>query len=110
MVNYNITNSNLARGICNFSKKISNGLKRPETKFVCDMIYGILAAGSSVITEVARNLNEEIPLIKTVNRLCRNLQDFSDEEKSIVEENYLKSIRKNHDDDSVIVIDGSDIT
>ena len=64
-VNYNITNSNLARGICNFSKKISNGLKRPETKFVCDVIYGILAAGSSVITEVARNLNEEIPLIKT---------------------------------------------
>ena len=110
MVNYNITNSNLTRGICNFSKKISKGLKRPELKFVSDMVYGILAAGSSIITEVARNLNEKIPLIKTVNRLCRNLQEFSDEEKGIVEENYLRSIISNYNDDSVIVIDGSDIT
>ena len=74
------------------------------------MVYGILAAGSSVITEVARNLNEDIPLIKTVNRLCRNLREFSEEEKSIVEENYLRSIRSSYNDDSVIVIDGSDIT
>ena len=110
MVNYNTTNSNLSRGICNFSKKISKGLKRPILKFVSDMVYGILASGSSLITEIARNLNENIPLIKTVNRLCRNLQDFSDEEKSIVEENYLSSIKSSYDDKSVIVIDGSDIT
>lgn len=110
MVNYNTTNSNLTRGICNFSKKISKGLKRPILKFVSDMVYGILASGSSLITEIARNLNENIPLIKTVNRLCRNLQDFSDEEKSIVEENYLSSIKSSYDDKSVIVIDGSDIT
>ena len=108
MVNYNTTNSNLTRGICNFSKKISKGLKRPKMKFVSDMLYGILASGSSLITEIARNLNENIPLIKTVNRLCRNLQDFSDEEKSIVEENYLSSIKSSYDDKSVIVIDGSD--
>ena len=110
MVNYNITNCNLTREICNFSKKISKVLKRPELKFVCDMVYGILAAGSSVVTEIARNLNEKIPLIKTVNRLCRNLQEFSNEEKSIVEENYLRAIRSSYNDDSVIVIDGSDIT
>ena len=110
MINYNITNSNLTRGICNFSKKISKGLKRPEMKFVSNMVYGILASGSSVLTDIARNLNESISLIKTVNRISRNLQNFSEKEKNIVLENYLKSIKSNYDDSSVIVIDGSDIT
>lgn len=37
MINYSTANSNLKRGICNYSKKISKGLKRPEMKFACDM-------------------------------------------------------------------------
>lgn len=110
MFNYNTTNSNLKRGICNYSKKISKGLNRPEMKFLCDMIYGMLASGSSMLSEIARNLNEKIPLIKTVNRLSRNLRELSDNERSVVSENYLKTIKSRYNDQSVIVIDGSDIT
>ena len=110
MINYSTTNSNLKRGICNYSKKICKGLNRPEMKFVCDMTYGMLASGSSMLSEIARNLNETIPLIKTVNRLSRNLQDMSDDERKIVMENYLKAIKPRYNDQSVIVIDGSDIT
>ena len=83
---------------------------RPEMKFVCDMTYGMLASGSSMLSEIARYLNEKIPLIKTVNRLSRNLQDMSDDERKIVMENYLKAIKPRYNDQSVIVIDGSDIT
>ena len=79
-------------------------------KFVCDMTYGMLASGSSMLSEIARNLNEKIPLIKTVNRLSRNLQDLSDDERNVVMDNYLKAIKPNYNDQSVIVIDGSDIT
>ena len=110
MINYSTTNSNLKRAICNYSKKICKGLNRPEMKFVCDMTYGMLASGSSMLSEIARNLNEKIPLIKTVNRLSRNLQDLSDDERNVVMDNYLKAIKPNYNDQSVIVIDGSDIT
>ena len=110
MINYITTNSNLKRGICNYSKKICKGFNRPEMKFVCDMTYGMLASESSMLSEIARNLNEKIPLIKTVNRLSRNLQDLSDDERKIVMENYLKAIKPRYNDQSVIVIDGSDIT
>ena len=110
MINYSTTNSNLKRGICNYSKKICKGLNRPEMKFVCDMTYGMLASGSSMLSEIARNLNEKIPLIKTVNRLSRNLQELSDDECSAVLENYLKAIKPRYNNQSVIVIDGSDIT
>ena len=110
MINYSTTNSNLKRAICNNSKKICKGLNRPEMKFVCDMTYGMLASGSSMLSEIARNLNEKIPLIKTVNRLSRNLQDLSDDERNVVMDNYLKAIKPNYNDQSVIVIDGSDIT
>jgi hypothetical protein len=79
-------------------------------KFVCDMTYGMLASGSSMLSEIARNLNENIPLIKTVNRLSRNLQDLSDDERNVVMDNYLKAIKPRYNDQSVIVIDGSDIT
>jgi len=110
MINYNTTNSNLKRGILNYSKKISKGLKRPEMKFVGDMTYGILASKSCHISKIARNLNEDIRLIKTENRLCRNLNDLSEEECLIIQENYLRTIKSKYDDKSVIVIDGSDIT
>lgn len=109
MINYITTNSNLKRGICNYSKKICKGLNRPEMKFVCDMTYGMLASESSMLSEIARNLNENIPLIKTVNRLSRNLQDLSDDERKVVMDNYLKAIKPRYNDQSVIVIDGSDI-
>lgn len=79
-------------------------------KFVCDMTYGMLASESSMLSEIARNLNENIPLIKTVNRLSRNLQDLSYDERMVVMENYLKAIKPRYNDQSVIVIDGSDIT
>ena len=37
------------------------------------MIYGLTASQSVMLSEISRALNENIPLIKTENRLCRNL-------------------------------------
>lgn len=108
MVNYTILNSNLKRGILRFSEKISKKFNRPIMKFICEMIYGILASKSCLLSEISRNLNEKIPLRKTVNRLSRNLKDFNSNEELF--EAYLESIRKRYNDKSVLIIDGSDIT
>jgi hypothetical protein len=43
MINYNRLGHEIKRDLANFSEKISNGLKRPESKFAAQMLYGILA-------------------------------------------------------------------
>lgn len=45
------------------------------------MIYGMLASKRSLLLEIGRNLNEKIPLRKTITRLSGNLNDFSNGEE-----------------------------
>jgi hypothetical protein len=109
MINYNRLGYEIKRDLANFSEKISKGLKRPESKFVVQMLYGILAGNKVHLSEIARSLNENITLKKTIDRLSRNLFHFS--EKDIVMDNYIAEVKKQIDEEqSVIVIDNSDIT
>lgn len=105
---YTTISSNLKRGILKFSEKISKNFSRPALKFVCNMVYGIIASKSCLLSEIGRHLNEKIPLVKTVNRLSRNLNDFDGGENLF--EEYLKAIKNRYNDKSVLIIDGSDIT
>lgn len=108
MINYSTLNSNLKRGILNFSEKISKKFSRPVMKFICNMIFGILASKSCLLSEIGRSLNENISLRKTVTRLSRNLNDFDGGD--VLFEEYLKAIKSRYNDKSVLIIDGSDIT
>ena len=47
----------LKREILNFSKKISRTLSKPERKFAADMIYGMLAGGSCLLTDIVDQLH-----------------------------------------------------
>jgi len=53
-------------------------------------------------------LGEEIPLIKTINRLSRNLRDFRNRDR--LQENAVIKLKGCLSDRSVLVIDGGDIT
>jgi len=59
--------------ITRFASRLSQGWSRPKRRFLAEMLYGIQAAQDVKVSEVARSLNESIALIKTENRLCRNL-------------------------------------
>lgn len=67
------TATKIRRQMAEFSGKLSRGLNKPARRFVFEMIYGIQARQSVHLTEVGRSLEETIPLIKTENRLSRNL-------------------------------------
>jgi len=95
MANYNTLGRNLKRGIFNFCVKLSIGFYRPIQKFITDMIYGLLSGQSCYLTEIARKLNEDIALDKTVERLSRNLMNFDGAEQ--LRENYLRAIKNNFD-------------
>jgi len=108
MTNYSALGHNLKRSIFKFCSKLSEGSHRPIQKFIMDMVYGLLAARSCYLTEIARSLNESIALDKTVERLSRNLMNFDNEQE--LKENYFAEINKHFDDDTILIIDDSDIS
>ena len=61
------------------------------------------------MSEIARSLNKNITLKKTIDRLSRNLSAFK--EKETVMKNYISEVKKQiNEENAVIIIDNSDIT
>jgi len=108
MTNYSTLGHNLKRGVLSFCGKISGGFYRPAQKFIAEMVYGLLAGRSCFLTDIARKLNEEIALDKSVERLSRNLMNFDGADR--LAENYFRQVRKHFDDSSILIIDDSDIS
>lgn len=109
MINYNRLGYEIKRDFAIFSEKITKGLKRPQIKFVTQIVYGILACNKVHLSEIARSLNETITLKKTIDRLSRNL--FAFDQKEQIMENYISEVKKIiNEDHAVLVIDNSDIT
>jgi len=59
-----------------FSTRLTQDLTKPQRRFITEMLYGIQASKDVKVSNISRSLNELIPLIKTENRLCRNLSSF----------------------------------
>jgi hypothetical protein len=57
-----------------FSLELCAGLSRPQQKFVSQMLFGIQASQDVKLSSIGRSLKEAIPLIKTEDRLSRNLK------------------------------------
>ena len=110
MYNFTTNTYEMKREILNFSKKMSNGLNNPTTKFVMDMQYGLAKSGSCLISNIARSLDEDIKLRYTIERLCDNLSSLYQEEKENIWNNYLNEVKKNIDlDNPIVLFDDSDI-
>lgn len=110
-MNYFTTNTyEMKREIFNFSKKISNGISKPTSKFVMDMQYGLAKGGSCLISEISRSLDEDIKLNYTIERLCDNLANMHEEETNVIWDNYLREVKNNiHEFGNVALFDDSDI-
>ena len=90
-----------------FSGIISRDLPKAKQRLVREMIYGIQAGKDIKLSSITRSLNEPIPLIKTEDRLSRNLddRDFTEEiNNRICRLGSAKVL-----DDMVIAIDPGDI-
>ena len=110
-MNNSTTNAyEMKREIVNFSKKVSKGLNKSKSKFVMDMQYGLAKGGSVLISNIARNLDENIKLNYTIDRLCDNLAKLYQDEKKMIWNNYLNEVSKNIDkENAVVLFDDSDI-
>lgn len=94
--------------IARFSGNVSSGLCLRAQRFVGDMVYGIGASQSVLLSKIGRSLEEDIALIKTEERLSRNLQ--RPELETVVQDNVLKMAAGHIGRDSLLILDLSDIT
>jgi len=72
-MNYARIASKLREQIIKFSGELSVGWPKVLRRFLAEALYGIQARQSVRLTEIARALEEKIPLRKSQYRLCRQL-------------------------------------
>jgi hypothetical protein len=106
VVNFTSNTYQMKREILSFSNKISKHLSKPDKKFSADMTYGMLAAGSCLLTDVVVQLHEDTKKVNSVERLTRHLNNGT---SSTALKSYLTTIRKWAPQEPVIHIDDSDI-
>jgi len=93
--------------ISRFAHKVSGDFKKPLRKFLVQMLYGIQASKDVKLSNIARSLNEEIALIKTENRLSRNLGRMDLTER--INRNLMAEGGKRIKEETVIALDLSDL-
>lgn len=99
---------NLRNRIARFSGELSKGLCLPAQRFVAEMVYGVQASSSVVLTEIGRCLEEGVSLKKTEERLSRNLmrEGLGD----CVGDRVCRMAAAHIDTDTLLIIDPSDLS
>jgi hypothetical protein len=97
----------LREKIMGFSGELSRGLPKVAERFVGEMVYGIQASRSVVLTKIGRRLEESVSLKKVEERLSRQLLRRGMGEK--VQENLLAMASKLIGKDTLLILDLSDI-
>jgi hypothetical protein len=98
----------IKRQITKFSERVTEGLGKTTVRFIREMVYGIQCSKDVKLSSISRSLGEDIALIKTENRLSRNVSgsDLSD-----VLNRRLSWLGSSHvKRDTVLALDLSDLT
>lgn len=99
--------SRLKAQLTKFSSSLCAGLSKPAEKFVGQMLFGIQACQDVKLSNIARSLKEDIPLIKTEDRLSRNLKAAGLDAE--VTSQLAKMASQRVDANTVLCLDLSDI-
>jgi hypothetical protein len=93
--------------IAGFSGELSDGLPKVARRLVREMVYGIQASQSVVLTKVARTLEEQTAIKKVEERLSRQLLRKGLGQK--VQQNLLTLASGRIGKDTLLILDPSDI-
>jgi hypothetical protein len=91
-----------------FSRKLSESSPKVMSRFLEEAIFGICARQSLRLSEWGRCLNEKIDLIKTIDRLSRQLDRSG--LWDVLTSKILRLARDKIDEKTLLVVDISDIT
>ena len=73
-----------------------------------DMLFGISASGSTLISNISRGLKENIKLGYTIERLCDHLSSF--DKNDIIMNNFFSECRNLFNEKPVVLFDDSNIS
>lgn len=108
MNNYTALNNKLLDEISNFTSKLSKGLGKVDTHFLCDVINGIVSNNSIILSDIARSTGMD-NIKKGVERLERHLDSY-DDIAHVVNENYISLVKPLINPRKLYFVDGGDIT
>ncbi len=93
--------------ITKFSGIISKPFPKTKRRLIKEVIYGIQASKDVKLSNISRSLKEDIPLIKTEDRLSRNLDDidFTDDINDKISSLASSKVLE----DTVLALDPGDI-
>jgi len=94
------------REILTYAEKLSEGFSRPNQKFVSDMIYGMIASESVLLSDISDVLKEDIEKGNTVERLSRHLKRGL---PNGMRTNYAKTIFNDIPKNPVILLDDTEV-
>lgn len=97
----------LREKIGGFSGELSKGLPKTAARFVQEMVYGIQASQSVVLTKIGRTLEEPISIKKVEERLSRQLLRRGMGQR--LQENLLEMGSSLIGKDTLLILDPSDI-
>lgn len=97
----------LRKKIAIFSGEVSKGLPKVCRRFVQEMVYGIQASQSVVLTKIARTLEEPVSIKKVEDRLSRQLGRNG--LGSMVRKILLKLSSDYVKQDTLLILDPSDL-
>ena len=101
------TANKLRAQMVTFSGVISRGLRKVSRRFVQEMVYGIQAGQTVVLSEIGRTLEEATPLKETEERLSRQLMRRG--LGRTVQHNVLREGATLVKKDTLLVVDLTDI-
>jgi len=107
-MNSSVIATRLRAKIAQFSGELSAGLGKVAGRFVSEMLYGIQASQSVILTKIARVFEETISLKKTEVRLSRNLGN--DQLEQAISHNVLSMAAGHVQNDTLLVLDPSDLS
>jgi len=99
--------SRLKAQLTRFSCELTAGLSKPLRNFVGEMLFGIQASQDVKLSNIARSLQEEIPLLKTEDRLSRNLQ--AEELETHLRQELLRLGSRRVESNTVLCLDLGDV-
>lgn len=103
-----LTKTKTKNQIAKFIEIICINENKVVSRFIQEMIFGIMISKSVLLSEISRSLQEQVSLKKTIERLSNNLKKKIDFEG--MEEKYLSTIKSQINSDTVIAVDDGDMT
>ena len=96
----------LKREVFNFCQELGKDAPMAQKRFLSDMVYGITASASCILSKITDTLQEPIHKINTIDRLSRHLMSDMPE---TLEKNYRHLVKGQINPTGNIFVDDSDI-